>query len=308
MGRDLTPREIYLLEQRDIAAGRGSLWDFMAGLRFVSADESSYLYSEDDLARRKEFPFLGKLYDRFPVLYERMTEFEGGLEFLKQKDAELMAFVEQGVGDRNSYLVKWYLGELDQGFYYSERNDEMLLQCLCEEAARTMSNWIITDPDCLQVRRQVGFEDKGIYQLMQVDVYGFEEDGDAEFHLAWAEIDFDDYEAGYIRDVLQGYGYDRFKDLVGAVGSREEAYGQLAEMLFETESAECYVQEFISWNDALTEIECRTGLDLRRLRDSRFITRQEQGLVDCIISDAVPRSDLQGIDVSGLKDRDWFKD
>ena len=54
------------------------------------------------------------------------------------------------------------------------------------------------------------------------------------------------------------------KHLGDAAGSRNEAYGQLAEMLFEVNCTEFYVQEFTSWNDALAEVERRTHKDLAK--------------------------------------------
>ena len=270
MSRDLTPFEMYALEQHTIKEGRGDLWDFMESTKFLDTRTgvTHPLHSKEEMELRREFQTLGKFYDRFPELHNRLSEFEGGLDFLKQKDAELGAYIEHGKGDRDSYLVKWFEGTFDEGFHYSERNDKLLLQKMCDEARLTMCNWVVTDPDCLQVRRQVGYEDRGIFQLMQVDVFGEEKFGDSTvYQLAWAEIDFDDYSQKEINSTLESYGYESFKELVLAAGSRKEAYGQLAEMLFEDMCMECHVMEFTNWNDALEEVQKRTGLDLIALRE-----------------------------------------
>lgn len=270
MSRDLTPKEMYLLEQQNIKDGHGSLWDFMENTKFLDTRTgvTSPLHSKEEIELRREFPVLGRLYDRFPELRDRLSEFEGGLQFLQKKDAQLGAFIESGKGDRDSYLVKWFEGTLDEGFHYSHRNDDLLLQKMCKEASLTLSNWIVTDPDCLQVRRQVGYEGRGIFQLMQVDAFGEERFGDSTvYQLAFAWIDIEDYSQKEIKSTLDIYGYESFKDLVEAAGSRNEAYGQLAEMLFECEVADCYVQKFTRWNEALEDVQERTGLDLSAFRE-----------------------------------------
>lgn len=270
MSRDLTPKEMYLLEQQNIRDGHGSLWDFMEKMNFLDTRTgvTSPLHSKEELDLRREFPVLGRLYNRFAELHDRLSEFEGGLQFLQEKDAQLGEFIETGKGDRGSYLVKWFEGTLDEGFHYSERNDVLLLQKMCDEARLTMCNWIVTDPDCLQVRRQVGYEDRGIFQLMQVNFFGEEKLGDSTiYQLASAEIDLADYSQEEIIHTLGSYGYESFKDLVEAAGSRNEAFAQLSEMLFEDMALECHVMKFTRWNEALDEVQKRTGVDLSMYRE-----------------------------------------
>lgn len=268
---DLTPVELLRLEKKAVAEGHFDLLESMEETMVTNLKTGEYrhLYSQKDIELRREYPIFGKLYHDFKHLYERLAEFEGGLEFLKEKDSELAAYIENGgKGNPDSYLVKWFHGELDEGFHFSERNDALLLQKLCDEARRTMSNWIVTDSDCLQVRRQVGYEDRGIFQLMQVDTLGEGSVGDPTvYQLAWAEIDIEDYTQKEINSTLNSYGYESFKELIAAAGSRNEAYGQLGEMLFEDISLESHVMEFTKWNEVLDEVQKRTGLDLSMYRE-----------------------------------------
>lgn len=282
MSRDWTPFEHFLSEQRSISEGRGDLFDFMESLKLYTVnpsdgktnkDEPIVLHSAEDMALRKQFPYLGKyLFEDFNVLYDRISRFNDGVAFLHQKDKELgeiiVALERSNV--RDSYLKKWFFGELDENFYYNIRNNELLIDSICSEAReKGLSNWTLTDSDCLQFRRQVGFCDSGIFELMQVDTYDL--DGRKVYKLAVAEIDLTDYSDKERDSALNMYGYDNIKAFVSAVGSWEAAYGELAEMLFEISSAEHYVMEFQSWNDALAEVERRTGERLNAFRESDSI-------------------------------------
>ena len=274
MGRDWTPRETYLVEQHDLETktGIGSIWDFMASATWVIDGKSISLHSAEEVALRKQYPVLGKFLESFNDLYSKLSQFEGGLELLKQKDDELASYIETGNGDKNSYLVKWFEGELDEHFYYRERNDELFVSAICKEAIeKGLNNWIITDPDCVQVRRQVGFEGRGVFELLQINEIPDESTSSKSFYLvADGEIDFDDFTQDEINSALDGFGYDNMKDLVRAAGSENEAYGQLAEMLFELSTSFGSIQ-FCFWDEALNHIANRTGLDLDSFRESQSI-------------------------------------
>lgn len=289
MSRDWTPRESLAFEQLNISKGFGDMWSFMESLVINYNGKSERAYTDEDIELRKQFPTLGKLLNNFSELHEALSNFEGGLELLQEKDRELGAYIkaeivknqkdvnevaqemagdlagyiDTGVGDKDSYLVKWFEDELDPNFYYREYNDQLLVASMCEEAMqRGLSNWVLTDPDCLQVRRQTGFEGCGIFELMQVDKYP----GDIYF-LAVGEYDLEDYTTEEIDSALDAFGYDDMEALIEAAGSRNEAYGQLAEMLFELDSHELHVLQFESWDDALAEVERRTGKDLGAFKE-----------------------------------------
>lgn len=264
MSRDWTPRESYLVEQQQIADGRGDKWDFMRNLKYVPlGEEPVRAVSDEELSIRMQFPVIGKFAGNFMELYSIVSNFEGGFEFLREKDAEISAYIATGKGDPDSYFVKWFFGELDENFYYRERNDQLLLESICKEALeKGLNNWVITDPDCMQIRRQVGFESPGVFQLLQIDEVLSENGGDKPvYRLAWAEIDLSDYSDSERSEALRSFGYDCMKNLVSAAGSWKEAYGQLAEMYFENGN-EFYVNCFDSWNEAINDIVDRTGLDL----------------------------------------------
>ena len=54
MGRDWTPVEHYMVEQRQIQRGDGSIWDFLEGLAFHHKDGTvEKLHSDEEMALRK---------------------------------------------------------------------------------------------------------------------------------------------------------------------------------------------------------------------------------------------------------------
>ena len=277
MSRDWTPFEHYLVEQKQIKQGYGDLFDFMANLKTVLADGTEVITNPpEEMAIRKEFPYLGKyLMDEFMDLHKLMSEFDGGLAFLHQKDAALGSHISSlsypHINDRivdeaehsSDYLLKWFHGKLDEHFYYGTRNHALFVDSVLKEAIQLgLSSWIVTDPDCAQVRRQVGFEGRGIFELMQVDSLP-----DGTYTLSVGEIDFDDYSSAEINSALNGYGYDSIKTLIKATVSEREAYGQLAEMLFEL-SPDFGVLRFDNFNDAVAEVERRAGKNLEAFKEA----------------------------------------
>lgn len=152
MGRDWAPIEHYLSEQWQIKRGYGDLFAFLEGLKFVSADgEKVIINPSEEMAIRRQFPQLGRLLmDDFIALHDRLSLISGGIDFLHKKDDELADLIgamkiskdkthySVNVDDKNfdsdSYLVKWFTGRLDEYFYYSDRNNELFVECMLDEA------------------------------------------------------------------------------------------------------------------------------------------------------------------------------
>ena len=130
MSRDFTPRESLAAEKYTGI----SLWHFMETTVIIYNGEEKLLHDPADVALRKEYPLLGKLINDFPDLYAQLIKIDGGLDILREKDNELAIYIEQGKGDFESYLVRWFEGELDTNFYYSERNEEMFIEEIVREA------------------------------------------------------------------------------------------------------------------------------------------------------------------------------
>lgn len=153
MGRDWAPFEHYLVEQRQTKMGYGSFWDMVKSSEIcLAGKEPVRMYSDEEIALRRGFPFIGRfLFDDFPKLYSQLSEIEGGIDFLHAKDLELASFLEASkvtesgpnhfvlkvddIGvDMDSYLMKWFVGKLDENFYYSERNNQLFIEEMVKEA------------------------------------------------------------------------------------------------------------------------------------------------------------------------------
>lgn len=133
MGRDLTPKEMYLMEQQIIDAGLGSLWDFMANLTVTHDGVTSRLYTPDDLAKRKQNPFLGRLFEPYDELYSFLSRAPGGLALLSRYEKELNDYIKTGHGNLDSPLIKWYEGKLDPHFHYRETNNKLFFAAVQDE-------------------------------------------------------------------------------------------------------------------------------------------------------------------------------
>ena len=150
MGRDLTPRELYETEQWNVWNGRHDLWEFMEQIVMNYNGTSQKLHSEEEIALRRGFPFLGKLLNNFPDLHAKLSEIAGGVDLLHCKDEELGVYIETGEGDESSYLVKWFNGELDPNFHYGDYNDSLLYSSLLlETQLNTGKMWVCVYKDTL---------------------------------------------------------------------------------------------------------------------------------------------------------------
>lgn len=135
MGRDWTPREHLAAEQYNIEQGIGSIWRFLESAVINSNGKTERLYPDDELAIRKQFPLLGKLLSKgFIELYDSLLNINGGIKLLHSKDDMLAAYINSGKGDKDSALIKWFNGELDPCFHYGERNHQLLVNAILEEA------------------------------------------------------------------------------------------------------------------------------------------------------------------------------
>ena len=134
MSRDLTPCELHLLEQHTMQHGGTSLWDFTENLVFRHEGKDVPYYSEADIHIRKQYPQLGKLLNSFEKVYDTLSKLDNGLDILARCDQELDTYIKTQTGDALSPVIRWFKGELDSAFYYSETNDALFLEYMCKEA------------------------------------------------------------------------------------------------------------------------------------------------------------------------------
>lgn len=119
--------------------------------------------------------------------------------------------------------------------------------------------WILTDPDCCQVRRQFYEGCNNLWQLAQIRE-SCDGRGNYWYETISQMIDLRDYDEEEINEMLNFYGYDK-DDEVGA--------GELAEMFFE--SCDDYnVDRHVCRDDAIRHIERMTGLSLHFYMDEPY--------------------------------------
>lgn len=133
MSRDLTPVQYYLLSEHNKDKGL-SAFDVMEGTSWVINGVSHPLHSKEEMNLRRQYPLFGYLLNTFLDVHDSLSKIPGGLAFLKKKEDELSSYIQSSVGDHNSPMIKWFEGELDPNFYYSERNEELFVEFLIENA------------------------------------------------------------------------------------------------------------------------------------------------------------------------------
>lgn len=133
MGRDFTPRELLASE-----AVLGDLFEVQRNLIITIDGKEFPYYDKEELAHHEQFPILGKLLNKqgFDPLYASASAVPGGMEFLSAVDKELQKYIATGKGDRDSEVIRWFEGTLDENFYYCERNEELFVEKLQEGLSR----------------------------------------------------------------------------------------------------------------------------------------------------------------------------
>lgn len=147
-----------------------------------------------------------------------------------------------------------------------------------------MSQWFMTDDDCLQCCKSIPDINPDHYEFVQINSYAGHEDGKPFFQVAHGTIDpHKDYTDEEIKSVLHAYGYEDLDDFARQNSPNGDAdwvylpngkvdvanspsyiidYQLIAEMLFETEVQEYVDAEFPTWNEAVDRIMAITGLSL----------------------------------------------
>lgn len=134
MSRDFTPAETYAFWQQIQKQGGESLLDSMESTLFSYNGKTSPLYSEESMKNRRQYPLLGSLYaGRFDDLYGLLTKTENGTGLLKKIENELNTIIQTKEGNENSYVFKWFVGDLDPGFHYSQENDRLFFEAIQDE-------------------------------------------------------------------------------------------------------------------------------------------------------------------------------
>ena len=151
-----------------------------------------------------------------------------------------------------------------------------------------MSNWFITDDDCLQCCKRNPDIDPDSYEFVQIIGFEGHIDGKPFWRVSQATIDIKDFSEEDILNALGFFGYEDMDDFVyrnapdwdvvykedGTIDKVNSPsyiidYQLIAEMLFEMDALTEYAgDEFRSWNDAVQRIADITGLDLAFFKEN----------------------------------------
>lgn len=141
MGRDWTPQEQYLIalnlqnKEKDLKSFMKNKFDIV----FIKADtkEKIPLYSEEEKKVLLMFEFLGFLFsDNLYNLWEKTSKYPiCRKKFLDETEKEIEAIIKADRNNKNlscfdKTIVQWYLGKLDNNFYYSEENNKLFEEYL----------------------------------------------------------------------------------------------------------------------------------------------------------------------------------
>lgn len=123
MSRDWTPREMievdrcYFKNKPFLEIAKNTVFTDSKG-------NESPLLSEEEYHICKKCKYLGSLL---------LSEFAGLYQSLESKDVLLdyeeilRKYIEEGIGDTEEPVIKWFNGKLDPNFYYNEINNRMLI-------------------------------------------------------------------------------------------------------------------------------------------------------------------------------------
>lgn len=136
MSRDLTPQELLAFEEMNLEREHGvDLFTHMRGLYIqFTGEEKQRVHSDEEMDIREEYPLLGKLYSKFYKLYQDLEDIPNGLITLDNFEKELEDYVYHKKGNSESPIIKWFLGDLDEGFYYCQRNNALIYNHIIETA------------------------------------------------------------------------------------------------------------------------------------------------------------------------------
>lgn len=138
MSRDWTPREHLIVEISEIEKGGKPFYEH--DIKWIDAvtKKETALFSQEEVAFRKNYRLFGMIFER---IYSLAMAHEQSLPRITNVYAEIEMMLEEIVKEpckqREGFeetVRLWYRGELDEGFYYRERNDDMLCDAILARA------------------------------------------------------------------------------------------------------------------------------------------------------------------------------
>ena len=198
MSKDWTPQELALVDHFMMHFSHQKM-EFELSLGGKSM--GSVVTWDPDSEMAKQFPKLGFLFNPFERLWKKAKtnpHFRNKLLAAEKQLAELIcrdisSISEHKVPDLSNIsetIVSWYLGKLDSGFYYNERNNELFMEWLDAECNRWMPtryNDAAGEHICIGDIVHVE-EYPGKYVGGALDFEGVVEERDGKFYAVYHDI------------------------------------------------------------------------------------------------------------------------
>lgn len=136
MSRDWTPREHYFADLYMQREYKSNFREESLNMTISYEGKEEAVYTEEDKKILKKYRELGFLFSRNLLsLYERTSEHPiRRNRMLNELELQLEEIIKLST-DRvavndfpkyiDDYLLKWFIGELDKGFYYNSRNNKI---------------------------------------------------------------------------------------------------------------------------------------------------------------------------------------
>ena len=150
MSRDWCPLEIYLARENLLEQQGEDLFEMGKRMVIVTGEKSKPIYSEEEIAFMDDYKWFGSVgRDVLMEIYRSYNdkpEWDNILETLNTVEKKLDNIISHITisSDRkvsinptmdldDDAVKKWFLGELDENFYYADWNNELFLSCILEE-------------------------------------------------------------------------------------------------------------------------------------------------------------------------------
>ena len=135
MSRDWTPRETYYADKQLQELGKGSLFEITENMVWHDGNGNSKpYYSDEQMKIKKKYKWLGNLFSPVYDLYKKMSEHpKYRNRILQEIEDELTVIINTNAKNKDETVWLWYIGRLDEGFYYNEYNNELFYDYIMQK-------------------------------------------------------------------------------------------------------------------------------------------------------------------------------
>lgn len=126
MSRDFTPKDFLITEP---ILGENKTWkDVYPTMKFCYGDsEEKFLYTKYQLEYINKFEYFSRC--GIDVILSFFKKYQNEhLDIMLEIDKQIKDYFENKIEPKYDWIKKWFDGELDEHFYYSEENNSMFME------------------------------------------------------------------------------------------------------------------------------------------------------------------------------------